>query len=103
MKKILQYHPNIDMKPFFGWDMDGEWTLKGLPYIIDWFNRAAVAVNDRGKRRVARVKDRVNYNVDQKKLTAIYEFAKAMPSMFAPTSHTTEEDDDNKKKRKKWG
>ena len=100
MKKILQYHPVIDMKPFFGWDMDGEWTLKGLPYIIDWFNRAAVAVNDRGTRRVARAKDRVNYNVDQKKLSAIYEFAKAMPSMFAPTSHTTVDDNDKKKRKR---
>ena len=101
IKKILQYHPHIDMKPFFGWDMDGEWTLKGLPYIIDWFNRAAVAVNDRGARRVARAKDRVNYNVDQKKLTAIFEFAKAMPSMFVLTSHNTVDDDGNKKKRKR--
>ena len=101
MKKILQYHPHIDMNPLFGWDMEGEWTLKGLPYIIDWFNRAAVAVNDRGTRRVARAKDRVNYNVDQKKLSAIYEFAKAMPSLFIPTSHTTVDEDDNKKKRKR--
>ena len=101
MKKILQYHPHIDVKPLFAWDMDGEWTLKGLPYIIDWFNRAAVAVNDRGTRRVARAKDRVNYNVDQKKLSAIYEFAKAMPLRFVPTSHHTTVDDDNKKKRKR--
>ena len=101
MKKILQYHPNIDMNPLFGWDMEGEWTLKGLPYIIDWFNRAAVAVNDRGTRRVARAKDKVNYNVDTKKLSAIYEFAKAMPSMFVPTPHTTVDDDGSKKKRKR--
>jgi len=100
MKKILQYHPHIDTKPFFGWDMDGEWTLKGLPYVIDWFNRATVAVNDRGKRRAARAKDRVNYNVDQKKLTAIYEFAKAVPSMFVPASHTTVNDNDKKKRKR---
>ena len=96
VKKILQY-----LKPLFVWDIEGEWTLNGLPHIIDWFNRAAVAVNDRGKRRVARAKYRVNYNVDQKKLSAIYEFAKAMPSMFIPTSHTTVDDDGNNKKKRK--
>ena len=100
MKKILQYHPHIDMNPLFGWDIEGEWTLKALPYIIDWFNRAAVAVNDRGTRRVARAKDKVNYNVDTKKLTAIFEFAKAMPSMFVPTSHTTMDDDCTKKRKR---
>lgn len=79
MLKILRYHPDIDMKPLFGWgsEEEGEWTLKGLPYMINWFNRATVAVNERGHRR----KDR--YKVDQKRLSAVYQFAQAMPLLFA--------------------
>lgn len=94
--KILRYHP-IDMKPLFGWgsEEEGEWTLKGLPYIIDWFNRATVAVNERGHQR----KDR--YKVDQKKLSAIYQFAKAMPLLFAAAtpfvaSHSHAKDESTK-------
>jgi len=87
IRKILRYHPNIDMKPFFGWDADGDWTLKGLPYILAWFGKAreAVTVNDEegyegdpdGKKE---------YNVEKRKLSAIYEFAKAMPLRFVTTS-----------------
>ena len=49
IKKILQYHPNIDMEPLFELDEGRERTLKGLPLIIDWFERAKEAVvNDSG-------------------------------------------------------
>ena len=36
IKKILKYHPNIDMEPFFEWNMkgEGEPDLKALPFII---------------------------------------------------------------------
>ena len=44
IRKILRYHPNIDMEPFFEWDLEeeeeGEQTLKALPFVIDWFERA---------------------------------------------------------------
>ena len=98
--KILRYHPNIDVKPLFAWDIEeDEDTLKALPYIIDWFNRAEVAVNERGERRVARI-----YNVDQKKLSAIYQFAQAMPLLFAAAtpfvaSHAKDESAKAKKSR----
>ena len=46
IKKILMYHPNIDMEPLFELDSEGEWTLKALPHVIDWFERAReVALN----------------------------------------------------------
>ena len=50
IKKILMYHPNIDMEPLFEWDADGdadgEQSLKALPHVIDWFGRAEEAVAD---------------------------------------------------------
>ena len=46
IKKILQYH-NIDMKQLFGWDSEDDQSLKSLPYVIDWFERADEAVNEK--------------------------------------------------------
>jgi len=77
IKKISEYHPNIDMEPLFELDEGRERTLKGLPLIIDWFERAKEAVvNDR---------DSYYYQVEEKKLSAIYQFAQAMPELFIPT------------------
>ena len=89
IRKILTFHPHIDMEPFFEWDMEGERNLKALPYIISWFERAhkAVAGDEGGE----------SYNIDERKLTAIYQFAKAMPVMFVPTSN----DKGGEKKRKR--
>jgi len=39
--KILQNHPNIDMEPLFGWKIGGEWSLRALPYVIDWEGRGS--------------------------------------------------------------
>ena len=89
IKKILKYHPNIDMEPLFEWDAEGEQTLKSLPYAIDWFGRAEEAV--------AGVEERDDYMIEQKKLSAIFHFAKAMPLMCVPASHTKV--DDRKRKR----
>ena len=81
IKKILKYHPNIDMEPFFEWNMEGEGEsdLKALPYVIAWFDRAreAVAGDDKGEE---------SYNIDKRKLSALYQFAKAMPLLFVPDS-----------------
>ena len=78
IKKILRYHPNIDMEPLFEFDGEkGERTLKGLPLVIDWFERAKEAVvNDCGT---------YDYQVEKKKLSAIYQFAQAMPELFMLT------------------
>ena len=73
IKKILKNHPNIDMKPLFEWDLEGEQTLKALPYIVDWFGRAKKAVAE----------DEENcYRLDERKLSAILQFSKAMPLLF---------------------
>ena len=89
MKKILKYHPNIDMEPLFDWDAEeGEQNLKALPYVISWFDKACWAVlynNDK-------------YNIEEKKLSAIFQFAKALPLLFVPTSHIKK--DDNKKRKR---
>ena len=81
IKKILNYHPNIDMEPLFEWNMEGEGErdLKALPYVVAWFERAGEAVggNDlRGR----------GY-IHKRKLSAMYQFAKSMPLLFVPASH----------------
>ena len=91
IKKILKYHPNIDMEPFFEWNTEGEGErdLKALPYIVAWFERAGeAAASDEGGE---------GYNIDAKKLSAIYQFARAMPLLFVPASHI--KGDSTKRKR----
>ena len=79
IKKILKYHPNMNMETLFEWNMEGEGErdLKALPYVIAWFGRAqdAVAGGGGGER----------YNIEGRKLSAIYQFARAMPLMLVPT------------------
>jgi len=91
IKKILKFHPNIDMEPFFEWNMEGEGErdLKALPYVIAWFDRAeeVVACGEGGD----------SYNIDERKLSAMYQFAKAMPLLFVPMPH----DKGGEKKRKR--
>ena len=87
-KKILKYHPNIDMGPLFEWDADGEQTLKALPHVINWFRRAEEAVSG---------DDEGDYNIEERKLSAIFQFAKAMPLFFVPACQIKV--NDNKRKR----
>ena len=92
MRKILKYHPSIDMEPFFEWNMEGEGErdLKALPYVIAWFERAREAdADDEGWEE--------SYNIGERKLSAIYQFAKAMPLLFVPVPHG--KGGDNKRKR----
>ena len=88
IRKILSYHPNIDMEPLFEWDADGEQTLKALPYIVDWFERAKDAVVDLR---------REGYRVEERKLSAIFQFTTSMPLLFVPTSQIKV---DNKKRKR---
>ena len=89
MKKILKHHPKIDMEPLFDWDAEeGEQNLKALPHVVAWFDKARVAVAD----------DDESYNLGEKKLSAIFQFAKAMPLLFVPASHIKK--DDNKKRKR---
>ena len=65
----------MDTVPLFEWDADGEQTLKALPYVFDWFRRAEEAVSG---------DDGGDYNIEERKLSAIFQFAKAMPLFFVP-------------------
>ena len=86
--KVLKHLPNIDMKPLFELDAkEGEQNLKGLPYAIAWLERAREVAGD-GR----------SYEFDKRKLSAIYQFAQAMPVLFVPSSHTKA--DDNKKRKR---
>ena len=90
MEKILQHHPNIDMEPLFDWDAEeGEENLKALPYVIDWFDKARAAVADDG----------ASYNIDSRKLSAVFQFAKAMPLLFVTASHIKKGANNKKRKR----
>jgi len=62
------------MEPFL------EWDLKVLPLAINWFDKArAFSQNDDEE------------NVDARQLSAIYQFARAVPLMFvqSPTNAST--------------
>ena len=99
MKKILRHHPNIDMEPLFGWDMDDEWTLKALPYVVEWFDKAwIVKESEFDESHSAFVRElRRDRFFSRRTLSSIYEFAKAMPLRFVPTDHVKSD----KKKRKR--
>jgi hypothetical protein len=90
IRKILKYHPNIDMKPLFEWGVneDGEQTLKALPHVVDWFERAKEAVAGDG--------DREDYHIEERQLSAILQFAKAMPLLLEPISRIKVDDQRNK-------
>ena len=62
-------------------------TLKSLPYVIDWFD-SSLAACDHDCDEHDELPDR--------KLSAVYEFAKAMPLLFVPASHKV---GDKKRKR----
>ena len=91
IRKILKYHSNIDMEPFFEWNMEGEGerNLKALPYMVAWFDRAGEAV--------AGNEGEESYNIGERKLSALYQFAQAMPLLFVPVPHNKR--GDNKRKR----
>ena len=74
MKKILKYHPNINMEPLFEFvgTEDDERNLKALPYVIDWFDKAKVVI----------VEEVEEYYIDERKISAIFEFTRAMPLLF---------------------
>jgi len=89
VKKILLYHPIIDVESLFDWDMEVDRSLKALPFLVSWFQMVVEALADE--------EDYGNYRVAQMKLSAIYQFAKATPLLFVPSP--TIKKNDNKRKR----
>ena len=98
----------MDMEPLFEWDADGEQSLKALPYVIDWFKRAKEAVadedmldnEDEDDEDDSSVSDDYDYCVEERKLSAIFQFAKAMPLLLEAIS-CIKVDDHRKHKRKR--
>ena len=93
IKKILQNHSNIDMDPqLFEWGMEeeGEQNLKALPHVVNWFERARVAVADEEQ-----------YNIDGRKLNATFQFAKSMPLLFGGIATINIKGDDDKVNKRK--
>lgn len=90
IRKILKHHPNLDMSPLFEWgaEEDGERTLKALPYVINWFDRARVAVVDEYSSNPCDDGSILfschidYYHIAERKLSAIFQFAKTMPLLF---------------------
>ena len=92
IEKILLYHPPIDMEPLFDLSLeedDSGQDLKALPHVISWFETAEEAITEDVPR--------AHFNLDGRKLPAIYQFVTAMPMLFAPASHNKGVD----KKRKR--
>ena len=91
------------MGPLFDWDAEeGEQNLKALPYAIDWFDRAEEAASDGGwfdRARAAVADDGASYNFDSRKLSAVFQFAKAMPLLFVTASHIKKGANNKKRKR----
>ena len=78
IRKILRYHTNMDMKSFFqlGSDDDEEkGNLKALPYLFAWFDRAREAVTKSDE-------EEGGYTVEERKLSSIYQYVRAMPLRF---------------------
>ena len=87
IEKIFQHHTNIDMRPLFGWDLNDEHTLKSLPCVVGWFERAfeahSIEMEKHGGPGLLFISDwRMEGIVKQIKLSAIYQFALAMPLLF---------------------
>jgi len=70
MKKIIFNHNHLKMDSFFGWDSKGDRSLKALPFVVNWFDRAE------------EVDKEDECYLPEMKLDAIYQFAQAMPLLF---------------------
>ena len=82
----------MDMEPqLFEWGAEeGEQNLKALPYVVNWFERARAAVAN----------DVEEYNIEGRKLSAIFQFATSMPLLLGGIA-TIKRDDDKVNKRKR--
>jgi len=85
--KILEYI-DLEMEPLFKWGHreeggEDEYSLRALPYVIAWFERVTDAI---AELRAWVPWERESFNTETKKLSAIYQFARSMPLLFAPVS-----------------
>ena len=74
---LLKLNLAVDMEPLLELDSeDDERKPKALPYVIDWFDR-------RG--RESQTRNEEVDSINARKLSAIYQFARAMPLEFVPS------------------
>ena len=69
MIKMLQCHEDFDMLPFF------EWEFKVLPLVVNWLERASGYQMPRG----------FEPNIEERKLSTIYQFVRGMPVLYVET------------------
>lgn len=76
--KILLYHQHFSTKLFLNWDLKvPEWdAAKVLPLAINWFDRAGECIQS------------LVDDVDSRKLSTIFELARALPDMFGNCGKT---------------
>ena len=78
LASLLKLNLAVDMEPLFKLDTeDDERNPKVLPSVIDWFDRRVRESNEDGKV--------VKSSIEARKLSAIYQFARAMPLEFVPS------------------
>ena len=67
--KILLCHNDFDMLPFF------EWEFKVLPLVLSWLERASECEMPEG----------FEPNIEERKLSTIYQFVRGMPVLYVET------------------
>ena len=78
LKTLLKLNRAVDMEPLFELDSeDNERKPKAMPSVIDWFDRRGREVSQ---------SDGVVNSINARKLSSIYQFARAMPLKFVPSS-----------------
>jgi len=78
LSTLLELNRAVDMEPLFELDTEGdERKPKALPYVIDWF--------DRHVRESTKDEEVVKGSIEARKLSAIFQFARAMPLKFVPS------------------
>ena len=103
MEKIILYHPDIDMAQLYGWDSEDERTLKALPFVLEWFERARKAVRTPRRWCIGQPGRNLGHKINERKLSAIYQFAKAMPLLFIPATHINGSSQHRRSKRQRVG
>ena len=82
MIKILLYHEDFDMQPFF------EWEFKVLPLIINWLDRASkckMPARESLQINIGTIDQYFEPNIEERKLSTIYQFVRGMPVLYVET------------------
>jgi len=81
IRKILESHPDLDIKPFF------HWKLKFLPVIINWFGRAQEAG--------------LEQSLGGRKLSSVYSFVRGMPMLVIGGHQSQDQEKTRRRSRKR--